>query len=1168
MNLSEIAAGAKVRGLSPEGVAEVVKAVPHGSAVVDVVYMDAQGEPHARLVLASEAEEMELAQDAASWTFDGDAEAMRLTSEAYRIRLAHLFDPYLAVRTSSIEPLPHQIAAVYGRMLPLHPLRFLLADDPGAGKTVMTGLLLKELMLRGDADRCLIVCPGSLAEQWQEELWEKFHLRFEILTNDRIEAAVTGNIFTEMPRCIARLDKLARDERVQARLKASEWDIIIVDEAHKMSATVFGREVKYTRRYLLGQMLGDITRHLLLLTATPHNGKPEDFRLFLGLLDHDRFDGTQRETGRVDVSDLMRRMVKEELLKFDGSPLFPERIAYTVGYELSPEEEQLYKAVTDYVKTEFNRADQRSKRVKNNVGFALTILQRRLASSPEAIYQSLARRTKRLEALVEDLRHQRTSSWLGDDILAPWIMPDEGDEDDYDDAERDRLETEVESQATAAQTIEEMEAEIAELRELTAMANHVRQSGHDCKWSELSKLLQDDEHMHTRTGAPEKLIIFTEHKDTLRYLAQKIGSLLGRKEAVVVIHGGMRREERHLVEQSFRQDKEVRILLATDAAGEGLNLQTAHLMINYDLPWNPNRLEQRFGRIHRIGQTEVCYLWNLVAKNTREGDVFQRLFDKLEEERQALGGKVFDILGKISFDGRPLRDLLIEAIRYGESGETQTRIADILDDSLRPDRIEALMREHALTRDVMRPQDVEEIRADMERMEARKLQPHFIRSFFLAAFASFGGRVSEREPGRYEILRVPYDIKRQSPASSLAHVLPRYERVCFEKAQTDVPGLRHAELLCPGHPLLDAVVAAVLDRGRQTLHQGAVFIDDNDAGDDVRFLAYLEDTIEDARIQKTGKHRLVSQQVHYVELTQDGTGKNSGYAPYLDYRAPRPDERAAVRAIRAEETWLAQDLEALAAGYAIEHILPQHLTRVKKQQSTYLDKTEQAVRMRLRREIQYWDGQANALREKEAAGHGNQRLTSYMASRRAEELSARLARRMDEIKKERQITAKPPVLVGAALIIPRGRLDRVLHRTDASPFQTADAAARRAIELAGMEAVMEIERELGNTPRDVSTENVGYDIESKTPDGHLRFIEVKGRAAGAATITVTKNEILTALNQPEAYLLAIVEVAGDARHVTYLHRPFRGELDFAAASVNYEIKELVRQGDCVFDLDA
>lgn len=1092
------------------------------------------------------------------WTFDGDAGEMRLASEAYRIQLAHLFDPYLAVHTSSIEPLPHQISAVYGRMLPMHPLRFLLADDPGAGKTIMTGLLLKELILRGDADRCLIVCPGSLAEQWQDELWEKFHLHFEILTNDRIESAVTGNVFTEMPHCIARLDKLARNDALQERLKATDWDIIIVDEAHKMSATIYGREVKYTKRYQLGQLLGEHTRHLLLLTATPHNGKSEDFRLFLALLDPDRFEGAKRADGPIDASDLMRRMVKEELLKFDGSPLFPERYAYTVGYELSLDEENLYEAVTDYVKNEFNRADKRSKRVKNNVGFALTILQRRLASSPEAIYQSLDRRTKRLEALVEELRARRTTmedwSWNYD--------ADEDDEDDYDEEERDRMETEIESQATAAQTIEEMEAEIAELKELTAMANRVRMSGRDRKWDELSNLLQNEPRMQQ-----EKLIIFTEHKDTLRYLAQKIGSLLGHKEAVVVIHGGMRCEERHLVEQHFRQDKDVRVLIATDAAGEGLNLQTAHLMINYDLPWNPNRLEQRFGRIHRIGQTEPCYLWNLVARNTREGDVFQRLFDKLEEERQALGGKVFDILGKITFGDKPLRDLLVEAIRYGQDAKTRTRIETVLDDSLSREKIEELLREHALTRDVMGAADVDAIRADMERMEARKLQPYFIKSFFLAALESLGGRAVPREHGRYEIQRTPFDVRKKTPTNPFEHVLPRYERVCFEKEDVDVPGCLHAELLCPGHPLLDAVVSVVLQHGRSLLRQGTIFVDDNDTGDDVRFLAYIEDTIEDASKSPSGKPRLVSQQIHYVELLPDGSAHMAGDAPYLDLRAPYEDEIEAIQKIRSEETWLTGDVARLAIDYASEHIVPQHLQNVKKQQKAYLDKTENAVRARLRSEIQYWDGQANELREKEASGHGSQRLNATTAARRAEALSERLDRRREELRRARQITAKTPVLVGAALVIPRSRIDRIRESEEIEPFHDASAAARRAIELAAMKAVTDIERKLGYTPRDVSADNVGYDIESAVPEnrvaqeGNLRLIEVKGRAAGSKTVIVTKNEILTALNNPEHFILALVEVDGDTCHTTYLKKPFHGEPDFAAASVIYSIKDLVQQGD-------
>ena len=287
------------------------------------------------------------------WSFDGDGTQFRLVSEAHRIRLAHLFDPVLAVHTSVVEPLPHQITAVYEAMLPRQPLRFLLADDPGAGKTIMAGLLIKELIARGDLQRCLVVCPGSLAEQWQDELYRRFHLPFEILTNDKLEAARTGNWFLENNLVIARLDKLSRNEDVQAKLTVPDgrWDLVVCDEAHKMSATYFGGEVKYTKRYRLGQLLSTITRHFLLMTATPHNGKEEDFQLFMALLDGDRFEGKFRDgVHAADVSDLMRRMVKENLLKFDATPLFPERIAYTVPYKLSDGEAQLYKAVTDYVR--------------------------------------------------------------------------------------------------------------------------------------------------------------------------------------------------------------------------------------------------------------------------------------------------------------------------------------------------------------------------------------------------------------------------------------------------------------------------------------------------------------------------------------------------------------------------------------------------------------------------------------------------------------------------------------------------------------------------------------------------------------------------------------------------------------------------------------------------
>ncbi len=411
--LDELRPGVHVKGLLPGKLVTLIEVKRYGAAVVEVTYRDASGLTGSMLLYQDDAARLEIALDELPWSFDADGALFRLVSEAYRISLAYLFDPLIAVHTSLIEPLPHQITAVYETMLTKQPLRYLLADDPGAGKTIMTGLLLKELMIRGDAHRCLIVAPGNLVEQWQDELSRKFHLSFDILTNDRLEASVSGNAFTEMPFCIARLDKLSRNERARMLLEQTSWDIVVVDEAHKMSATIFGGEAKYTKRYRLGELLGRVTRHLLLLTATPHNGKEEDFQLFLRLLDQDRFEGRFRGgVQKVDVSDLMRHLVKEHLYTFDGTPLFPERLAYTSNYQLSSLEDTLYHEVTDYVRQEFNRADAlENNGRKGTVGFALTTLQRRLASSPKAIYQSLRRRRARLEARLKEVSQSRQSEY-------------------------------------------------------------------------------------------------------------------------------------------------------------------------------------------------------------------------------------------------------------------------------------------------------------------------------------------------------------------------------------------------------------------------------------------------------------------------------------------------------------------------------------------------------------------------------------------------------------------------------------------------------------------------------------------------------------------------------------------------------------------------------------
>lgn len=1164
--LEKITVGSIITGITKEPVT-VVAVKWYGTAVLEITFKDSKGLLASQLIYRENEESIELLADNLPWSFDADANLLRLASEAYRINLAHIFDPYLAVHTSAIEPLPHQISAVYQEMLPRLPLRYILADDPGAGKTIMTGLFLKELIVRGDLKRCLIVSPGNLAEQWQDELYRKFNLRFEILSNDRIESAVSGNVFTETNYCIARLDKLSRNEEIQEKLKVSEWDLIVCDEAHKMSATVWGGEIKYTKRFQLGRLLSSITRHFLLLTATPHNGKEEDFQLFMSLIDQDRFEGAARSSQQaIDVSDVMRRLVKEDLLKFDGTPLFPERLAYTVNYDLSPREAVLYDAVTDYVQDEFNRADQLNNERKTTVGFALTILQRRLASSPEAIYQSLRRRRERLENRLAEEKLGRRA----DEYRSVFDLTEDYDEDDLPSGELEEEEEKVADQASAATTISELEAEIAILKNLERMANDVRVSGEDRKWDELSKLLQDDCNMFGAEGQREKLIIFTEHRDTLRYLTDKIRSLFGNDESVVTIHGGMLRDERRKVEELFKQDKDTRILIATDAAGEGINLQRAHLMVNYDLPWNPNRLEQRFGRIHRIGQTEVCHLWNLVSRETREGMVFQRLFEKLEQERAALGGKVFDILGKMSFDNRSLRELLIEAVRYGNDPNVRAKLYQVVDRAMNRDILQSLLEERALTEDVMDIHKVMRIREDMDRIEAHKLQPHFIEAFFTEAFRSVGGKIRPREAGRYEITSVPFAVRNRDMQIGFGEpVLQKYERICFDKQFCNIQGLIPADLVCPGHPLLEATIDLIRERNIDVLKRGAVFVDESDYGTEARLLFYIEDAIQDGIILPNGSKRVISKHIHFVEIKEDGTAGNAGYAPYLDYRATTAEEQTAVRNFIEKQQWLHADLEDIARGYAIANIIPGHFSDVRAHKEKILDKIAKAVKDRLTAEIQYWDFRAADLKQKEAAGKVNARLNSQMAARRAEELESRMQKRLAELDNERMISATPPVIVGGALVIPRGLLLQLMGKV-APAQESADAQSRQAIEYAAMKAVIDIEAALGFTPRDVSAEKCGYDVESTIPQSlrkdtaTLRFIEVKGRAKGATTVTVTKNEILTALNKPDEFILAIVEVDGEQTHTVYLKKPFRNAPDFSATGVIFDIDVLLNNSEVVY----
>jgi len=1185
----ELNKGALVKGVVPTGPVTIVDVKWHGDSVIELTYKDSSGRVEHELLYRDREPILEILEPGVVWGFNADAKLMRLVSEAIRIHLGYLFDPHLAVHTSLLDPLPHQITAVYESMLSRQPLRYLLADDPGAGKTIMAGLFMKELFVRGDLERCLIVCPGNLTDQWQDELFSRFQLPFDILTNDRLQTARSGNAFNEMSYVIARLDKLSRNDDVQAKLQQTDWDLIVCDEAHKMSASFFNSEIKETKRYKLGKLLSGLTRHFLLMTATPHNGKEEDFQLFLALLDGDRFEGRFRDgVHAVDTSDLMRRMVKENLLKFDGTPLFPERLAYTVGYKLSDPEAKLYEAVTSYVREEFNRADNlENEGRKGTVGFALTILQRRLASSPEAIYQSLIRRRERLERRLreEELLKRGEQARIFDTNPVAVLSPEDiEDLDEATDEEVEKTEDEIIDKATAAQTIFELKAEIEILKRLEELALRVRTSGTDKKWEELSKLLQDNKEMFDPSGSRRKLIIFTEHRDTLNYLTRRIQTLLGKADPVITIHGGLGREERKKAEELFKQDKDVLILVATDAAGEGINLQRSHLMVNYDLPWKPNRIEQRFGRIHRIGQTEVCHLWNLVAEETREGDVYRTLLKKLETERNALGGAVFDVLGK-AINGAELRELMIKAIRYGDKPEVRARLNQQIEQALSRDNLEKLLAEKALVHESMDSSKVFRIREDMERAEARRLQPHFIASFFLEAFKLLGGSIREKEPRRYEITNVPNSIRARDRQIGQGYaVLTKYERICFEKDLISIPGKALASFICPGHPLLDATIDLVKERYKEFLKQGAVFLDESDTSEDIKVLFYLEHAVQDARVDTAGNRRVVSRRLHFVQMDEKGIVQNAGYAPYLDYR-PLSDDEYALVSQDLKKDWLKEDLESKATTYAITNLVKEHFDEVRSRKEDLVSRTIAAVKDRLTKEINYWDHRANELKNQEQAGKTNAKMNSAKARARADDLQARLQKRLMELDQERQISPLPPVVIGGSLIVPGGLLARKrgLRTDDPATF----AHETRRVELTAMDAVIAAENALGNSPTDVSCHKCGYDIESLIKDGRgrLRFIEVKGRIAGAKTVTVSKNEILTALNKPDDFILAMVEVPAseglentdpwrinekkDLQYgnvfngctVNYVRKPFVREPDFGVTSVNYDIAELLKRAE-------
>lgn len=1135
--------GATVIGLSGQEPVKILAFEPLTDDSANVAFRTETGIVE-KIVFADALNHVRSVTPGNSFSFDADPAAFLLAAEARRMRLAYLFDPLAALGTSDVQPLPHQLRAVYGIMLAKQPLRYVLADDPGAGKTVMAGLLIKELLLRGDAANVMVVSPGSLVDQWDEEMREKFGLEFEMLTRDKV--LNEGNPFARGGLWLARLDMLARNsEGILDKACEVDWDLIIFDEAHKMSASVWGKEVKKTKRYQMAEEIGKHTRNLLLMTATPHSGKETQFQLFMALLDSDRFEGVAREgTRKVDVSDLMRRLVKEELLTFEGKRLFPERFAFTVQYELTKEEQDLYAAVTDYVRDEMNRADaiEGDNRRRTAVGFALTTLQRRLASSPAAIHRSLERRRRRLESELDETRLR--SARISDDV----DVPDWDDLEDLTDEEREALEDRAVAGTTASRTPEELETEISVLDRLLVQSGKVKASPTYAKWKALRETLDDSDEMRDDTGARRKVIIFTEHKDTLDDLVSRLTQHLGRDDAVITIHGGTKREDRKKAKETFEQNERCLFLIATDAAGEGINLhKNAHLLINYDLPWNPNRIEQRFGRVHRIGQPNTCFMWSLVAKDTREGDVYGRLLEKLEEQRATLGGRVYDVLGQL-FQGTALRDLMIAAIKEANAPERQRYLTEVVDPKI-SDGIPELLNANQLVPSQMEATEVEEIRRQMERAEAARLQPHHVEAFFHKAFADVGGSLRMRESHRFEIKRVPSEITERDRVTGYGQpVVNSYHRVTFDPKYVNVAGNNHvATLLHPGHPLMSATMSVISDRHHDALRRGAILVDHSDFGTQPYVVSLLEHDVVDGRLGRDGQPLVISRRAQYVRIDPDGTIAPLDGSPIPNFESANEQERSLAAKILTEPWAQASDLDERVIRQASVTIARKHAVEITQQTMARVEKTERLVRDRLTREINYWDQRAFELSEQERAGRRTRLPASQMRDR-AESLARRLDRRLKELEKERNVSVRPPRVTGACLVVTQGWLD-----SQEDP-EAADARAKETtrVERLAVDAVLRVERALGHRPTEMHHNNPGYDIQSETGRG-LDFIEVKGRVLGGKTFILTRQEAVTALNKGDHSVLALVQVsADDATAVRYLRHPIDQPIDPRAARVEFD----------------
>ena len=1038
-------------------------------------------------------EQLEVLTARGDFNFTGDARKFSLFAEAERINSAYQFDPLFAVNCSIVDPLPHQVEAVYKFLLPLPKIRFLLADDTGAGKTIMTGLLIKELLTRGTVERILIVTPGGLTKQWQEdELLLKFNLPFKLV--NRGIFASDPNVFQSSDKIVTSIDFISREDVLNVAGN-SHWDLIIFDEAHKLSAYEYGSKIYFSQRYAAAQKLAQQCEHLLLLTATPHRGRMDTFKMLLQLLDEDIFAteelaGTRiRELETGGINKFFIRRLKEDMKNWDDKPLFKERFTRTTSYELTPEEKALYDAVTDYLIAKKAEASQ-SKNI--HVSLALSVMQRRLVSSIFAIKNTLERRFRALQTIVDEVK-RNPNIWNQRHKLETLDVETIDDYDELEDDERDALENILSDPKrfklfTTAKSLPEIESEAAEVKRLFQMADALyKNRQEEQKYIKLRELLTSE-----KVIDGEKLVLFTEHKDTLLYLEER---LKNNGYKVETIYGAKSVDERRQAQWDFAKP-ETQILLATDAAGEGINLQFCRLLINWDIPWNPNRLEQRMGRIHRYGQKENVLVFNMVAGNTREGQVLERLLKKLDIIRQSIGDdRVYDVIQDVLEDVR-LEDILNEVLNGGEN-----LLEEKFQEKYFAEKINS--QKDRLLHSSIDYKDARELKDDSDE---KRLQPIYVRLFFERAFQHLGGEFAPVKDSVFRIEKLPDSIseilkKDYNIFADIRQLQFSFDKeFFFDYQSTGKLGAVH--YINPGYPLFDAVVKTIRRTCREDVLKGTILISPDEK--ESYFAFFVKSQITDNR-QSKQIESITDERLLLVNQSQSGAFQITSAAKFIDLHPPtdfaKTPEFPAVVSSGEVVKWSYNEITTKQLDETYERVVNDAAKR-----REYLETAFTHIIVDLQSATSEMQG-------KILLGDTTVEEKIQKNQTRINELIAKKKMRLAELERMTEISPKLPEVLGCAYVVPLTQIEYKGHY-GMSRDDEAEAIA--------MNAAINYEITNGWLPEDVSANNEGYDIRSINSDHLKRYIEVKGRSGAIGDVMISENEMNRLAQLGDAAWLYIV----------------------------------------------